>query len=82
MDHVVVLQVRADARQFMNDSNPKVLEQRSRTDTRDLQQLRRVRRPRGKDYLAASIDLSGGTPGACRIANADGPLAFKNNFNR
>jgi hypothetical protein len=51
----VVLQTLADARQVMHGSNPNVPETLGRADARELQQVRRIDCPGGKD------DLTGGS---------------------
>ena len=53
-DLQVVLQVFADPREVVNDVDPMVLQERSRTDTRELQQLR------GADRSGRENDLRGG----------------------
>src|SRR5262249_13777953 len=54
VDHIVVLQARPDAGQFMNDRKPELRKQRRRTHTGQLEELRRIGGPGAENHFAAS----------------------------
>src|SRR5579859_920004 len=77
MDHVVVLQVRADAWQFMQDRNTKVCKQCWWTNPRNLQQPRRIRSPGGEDHLAPRLQVTSRAAGSLRVPNPDRPFSLE-----
>ncbi len=75
VDLEMVLEVLADARQVVDDRHAERLEQRSRADTAQLEDLRGVDRAAGEDNLAAERPLH--RPAAHGILDPDRPPALE-----
>ena len=74
-DHVMVDQVRADARQIVHHRNAERLQVRRRPDAGDLQDMRRVHRAARDDDLAVGAHL--GEIAAAAEGDADAALALE-----